>query len=285
MYLVPNNGISPENGKLDRCLSTSIPSACLTASSATVVLGTRGSRLRVPHKNGTLIPDLNLSVFRQMHLASLRLDIGSSIHSAYLIGLFAWVLSLWLRYDGIPLKRLFHDRQPVQHLQEAHLVLASLLVAVAVILLLRSDRASAWLAIIAGSILLWSANRELDGVWKRFDLEWIYYSLQCLSVIPGVLVLAFQHRECWIRWRDVCLTPPFLLLYVAGAGYILGQLLGHLMGLLEFERHDKRALQESIELLSSALALFASFEILGLARRAMNVSLPEIEGQEVSRRG
>lgn len=185
------------------------------------------------------------------------------LYGLYEALLLAWLVGVWATYEGLELKYRFHDVNPIQHVQEAHLGIASLLYAVALAIAYRGrseDPVKILFLILC--CLLWGTNRELDGVWERYELDIVYDSLKFITALPAIAVVAFYPRACWEGFMKFRSTPAFKIFCVGVGGYIAAQIVSEILEAVEISRNYERATEESLELLMSAFFLYSGVETL-----------------------
>lgn len=185
------------------------------------------------------------------------------LYGLYEILLLVWLVSVWTRYEGLDLKRQFHDVNPIQHAQEAHLGIASLLyfVAVSVAYPKRSTDDFRILFLLL-CCLLWGTNRELDGVWERHELDTVYDSLKFVTALPGIVLVLLYPHSCWEGFLKIRSTSAFKVFCVGVGGYIGAQIVSEILEAFEVSRNYERATEESLELLMSAFFIYSGVEAL-----------------------
>jgi hypothetical protein len=185
------------------------------------------------------------------------------LYGLYEVLLLAWLVWVWGSYEGLELKNRFHDVNPIQHVQEAHLGIASFLYAVALAIACR-ERSGDVVRILFLILccLLWGTNRELDGIWERYELDIVYDSLKFITALPAIAVVALYPRSCWEGFLKIRSTSAFKVFCVGVGGYIAAQIVSEILEAFEVSRNYERATEESLELLMSAFFIYSGVEAL-----------------------
>lgn len=183
----------------------------------------------------------------------------------YAIALLTFLVSL-VFLPGNHFARRFLENGPVEMLQLAHFVTASLVLLCALFYAFRdkiSDRFGL-LFIFLG--LVWCTHRETDGIWQATDPSLAFEVIRAvLSGILAVLALT-RFQSCWTTFRRYLRWGLVRNFAWGVAGYAIVQILSPVIRNATGSRFYKRAVEESFELFFSALFMFGALRVLAHVR-------------------
>lgn len=161
----------------------------------------------------------------------------------------------------------FREGGVVEICQALHLAAAVSLM-LAAVWLRRVTEGDRPLAACMAIALLWALNRELDGVWEKRKLDFIYDGLKIVIGLTGVAVAVWRFDACWQSWQARKFSPALVLFYAGVGGYVLAQVVARSMEWWDLRKTPRRTVQESIELLAcAAFVLSAARLFLDPAQR------------------